>query len=621
MSDALDLIRAVLSHACPDDAAAARVLETALEREADPLLYCSTAFGVGPTLAMERAARWAGYAFYPKVPMGLKGHAEPGRPEALADVRLFRARLLDRDVGFAAPDFFGLLRMRRRLVASPELAKRIFLVPEAALRTYLVEAAGETLIDGARQNLARRWPYASAHLELTKPARYGFLVGLVLLLGLVMLAPHLAQPWLLPLALGLLLGPAAIRLAAVLTIPAQEPQGIRPADEDLPVYSVLIPLRNEAVMVPQLYRAMSALDYPAERLDIKFVVETNSPQTIAAVQALPEDTRFSLVSVPDAEPRTKPKALDFALPLCRGQFVVIYDAEDIPEPDQLWRAAARFRDAPDIACLQARLVIDNGGQNWLTALFAAEYAGLFAVLLPALAHWRLPMPLGGTSNHFRIDVLRELGGWDAFNVTEDADLGARLARRRHRVETLASATHETAPARLLPWHGQRTRWMKGWMQTFIVHNHDPGRLLREMGPRAMLAFEVLALGMITAPILHIGFTVSLVVHLLTGQSWFDGTGWPLLYLGILALGYGSALAMTAVGLVRLGRTDLLGPQLLLPVYWLLIAAATVRALRDLVLRPFYWFKSPHEPVATHAAATRWRVQRSKSGRRWPAWLK
>jgi cellulose synthase/poly-beta-1,6-N-acetylglucosamine synthase-like glycosyltransferase len=148
---------------------------------------------------------------------------------------------------------------------------------------------------------------------------------------------------------------------------------------------VLIPLHNEAAMVPQLYAAMAALDYPAERLDIKFVVEARSADTIAAVRAGLRDPRFSLVTVPDALPRTKPKALDFALPLCRGEHVVVFDAEDVPDTDQLWKAALRFRDDPDLVCLQARLVIDNGRRNVLAALFAGEYAGLFLVLLPALA--------------------------------------------------------------------------------------------------------------------------------------------------------------------------------------------------------------------------------------------
>ena len=597
MSEALDLIRAVLGEDCADDDFANQVLDEALEREVDPLLHCFAACGIGQTLAMERAARWAGFAFCDKVPCGPGGRVEPTRLEALAGVRVFRMQVLDREVAFAAPDFFGLLRLKRKLGASPQLRHQVCLLPTAVLRDYLTEAASEALIVAARQGLARRWPYASAQLELTAPARYGFVAGLAILVLMVLLVPFAAEAWLLPAVLCLLVGPAVIRLAAIATPLPPEPVLRRPPDEELPVYSILIPLRSEAAMVPQLFEAMWALDYPPARLDVKFVVEADSLETLAAVRGRLGDPRVSLLPVPDAPPRTKPKALDFALPLCAGDFVVVYDAEDIPDPDQLWKAAVRFRDTPDLVCLQARLVIDNADRSWIAALFAGEYSALFMVLLPALARWRLPMPLGGTSNHFRIDALRHLGGWDAFNVTEDADLGMRLARRRLRVETLASATREHAPTRLFPWHGQRTRWMKGWMQTFIVHNRDPGRLFAEMGPGPALAFEVLVLGMIIAPLLHSGLVVGALVQMLRGQALFGGTGWAVLYVGIMVLGYGGTLAMTITGLARSGRLDLLPQQVLLPAYWLLMAAATVRALRELALRPFYWFKSPHTPVA------------------------
>ncbi|MGB3337467.1 MAG: glycosyltransferase family 2 protein [Devosia sp.] len=336
---------------------------------------------------------------------------------------------------------------------------------------------------------------------------------------------------------------------------------------------------------------------------MKFVVEARSTETVAAVRAGVGDPRFSLVTVPDAMPRTKPKALDFALPLCRGDYVVVFDAEDVPDPDQLWKAALRFRDADELVCLQAQLVIDNGRRNWLTALFAGEYAGLFLVLLPALARWRLPMPLGGTSNHFRIQALRQLGGWDAYNVTEDADLGVRLARRRLRVDVLASATREAAPTHLLAWMGQRTRWMKGWMQTFIVHNRDPARLLAEMGLLAMLAFEALLLGMIVAPVLHCGFLLVLLIRWLLGMGGLDSAIWTVFYIAVLGLGYGSALAMTTLGLLRLGKGGLLPGQWLLPAYWLLIGLATIRAAHELLTRPFYWFKSPHRPAAEPTVAT------------------
>ncbi|QQR36022.1 glycosyltransferase [Devosia oryziradicis] len=611
MSDALDLTQAILGER--DDARALRVLEAALEREVDVLRYCAATLGLGTDLVMERAASWAGYAFYERVPPGVMGDAQPTRLEALASIRMLRVQLFDREVAFTAPEFFEVIRLKHKRSVTPRLANLLFFVPEPALREYLAEAAGPALIDAARQELARRWPYASASLELTRLARTGFVSALALLSCMLLLAPFVAQLWLLPLAFVMLVLPAAIRLGAMFTPVKPPPAARRPPDEELPDYSVLIPLHNEAGMVPQLYAAMAALDYPAERLDIKFVVEARSVETIKAVRAGLADPRFSLVTVPDAMPRTKPKALDFALPLCRGEHVVVFDAEDVPDPDQLWKAALRFRDDDDLVCLQASLVIDNNRRNWLAALFAGEYAGLFLVLLPALARWRLPMPLGGTSNHFRLRALRELGGWDAYNVTEDADLGLRLARRKLRVDVLASATRETAPTQLGPWIGQRTRWMKGWMQTFIVHNRDPGRLIAEMGLPSFLVVEALLLGMILAPMLHCGFAIVLLIRGFAGLGWFDSDVWSAFYIAVLALGYGSALAMTVLGLLRLGRMALLPAQAGLPVYWLLMGYATLRAAIELLWRPFYWFKSPHRPI--DRPRMHWRRQARWWGRR------
>ncbi|MCS6759946.1 MAG: glycosyltransferase, partial [Candidatus Devosia euplotis] len=312
--------------------------------------------------------------------------------------------------------------------------------------------------------------------------------------------------------------------------------------------------------------AMLALGYPRARLGAPHI---------------------TLVGAPYDAPRTKPKALDYALPLCAGEHVVVYDAEDIPDPDQLWKAVLAFRDRPELACQQARLVIDNGERGWLAGLFAAEYAALFGVLLPALARWHMPMPLGDTSNHFRPASLRQIGGWDAFNVAEDADLGMRLARRRMRVDTLDFNTREHAPARLRPFLGKRTRWMKGWMQTFIVHNRNPVKLIAEMGLGPALVFEVLVLGMIVAPLLHCGLGLGLLLQLALGTPLFDGRGWSVFYTGVLVLGYGSTFAAITLGLARQRRLQLLPPQCLLSLYWLLIAIATLSALIELLWRPFY----------------------------------
>lgn len=598
MSPAQGLIRAILGEECPDDAAARRVLEAALAREVDPLRYCVVSLGVSEALAMERAARWAGFAFYDVVPGNLRGHTTPARLEALGEVKLFRVTLFDKDVAFSAPDFFGLLRLQARRQDNPDLARRLCLLPESALRDYLARAAGPALVDGARQTLAKHWPYAAAQLELTVPARNGFVAFTLALLCLVLLAPHSNQVWLLPFWAVFLLGPAIIRMAA-LTVPnvPSPPAGERPDDVELAVYSVLVPLRDEAHMVPQLFDALGALRYPPEKLDIKFVVEDSSTATLEAVRQRLSDPRFSLLAVPDALPRTKPKALDFALPLCRGEFVVVYDAEDTPEPDQLWMAARRFRDAPEVQCIQAHLVIDNGHENWLAGMFAAEYAGLFTVLLPALSRWGLVMPLGGTSNHFRLATLRAIGGWDAYNVTEDADLGVRLARRGHRVEVIALATLEEAPVTLRAWMGQRTRWMKGWMQTLIVHNRRPRKLLADLGWRRLLVFEMLVLGMILAPLLHTALVLLLLARLVVGEPLIDSDGlWSRACLGALGLGLGSAVLLNIAGTIRQGQLPLLASQLTLPIYWLLSAWAAVRALFELTSHPFEWAKTPHRSV-------------------------
>ncbi|MBK8082357.1 MAG: glycosyltransferase [Devosia sp.] len=347
-------------------------------------------------------------------------------------------------------------------------------------------------------------------------------------------------------------------------------------------------------MVDQLVAAMRALDYPAEKLDIKFIVESRSPETLEAVRRHLGDPRFELVVVPEALPATKPKALNYALPLARGEHLVIYDAEDIPDPGQLRHAASRFAAQPEIDCLQAELVIDNAGENALTALFAGEYAGQFGLMLPLLARLKLPMPLGGTSNHFRVAALREVGGWDAFNVTEDADLGVRLSRLRYRTATMASRTREEAPVTLESWMRQRTRWVKGWMQTFLVHNRRPGRFLEDIGWRGFIAFQIYVGSLILSAPLHATFMLSVVAALLwPGAAPATFGPWELASLGVVLIGYGGAAALVVAGLLRIGRPELLGYQVLLPAYWLLHSVAAAQALHELLTRPYFWAKTAH----------------------------
>lgn len=542
---------------------------------------------------MERAAAWAGLDFAAIVPRADRAGAEVRHIDSLAGVRT--TRIVPDGVTYCAPRFEDLLRLGDHFGRYPEPPPQLCIVPVDVLRTAVVETNAARLLDEARQRLARQWPFASAHLDLPIASRIGFVVAVVAVAALAALAPFWFKPVFMPLVGMLLVVPAIARLIAAVHPQDTDPDPARAlSDAELPVYSVLIPLRDEAHMVPLLRRAMRALDYPPEKLDVKFVVEARSEATITAVREGLNEQGFELVIVPDAPPRTKPKALNYALPMVRGEYVVVYDAEDVPAPDQLRRAASEMAADPGLDCLQAELAVDNAPENWLTALFAGEYAGQFGLMLPFLARLRLPMPLGGTSNHFRTRSLREMGGWDAFNVTEDADLGVRLSRLRYRTGTIASRTYEEAPISLLSWMAQRTRWMKGWMQTFIVHNRSPRRFLDDTGWRGFLAFEIYIGSMIISALLHSVFLASFAAALVFGfRTGLVFDVWDLISILILLVGYGGAGALIVAGLIRLGQPHLLVHQLGLPFYWVLHSVATVRALHELLFRPYFWAKTEH----------------------------
>ncbi len=288
-----------------------------------------------------------------------------------------------------------------------------------------------------------------------------------------------------------------LRFAAAF-IPAPSPPPVAISDDALPVYSVVAALYREAASVDGLLRAIERLDYPAEKLDVIVALEADDRETRAAIAARGSRIPISVITVPASGPRTKPKALNVALSFVRGSFTVIYDAEDRPEPDQLRRALQAFRTSGDkLACVQARLCIDNTADSWLARLFTAEYAGQFDAFLPGLAVGHLPLPLGGSSNHFHTATLRAVGAWDPYNVTEDADIGMRLARFGYRAAMIASTTYEEAPAQLGPWLRQRTRWFKGWMRTVkrlrgYSVSHGSLRLIRAGATRRVTTYRVCA---------------------------------------------------------------------------------------------------------------------------------
>ncbi|MCV0367836.1 glycosyltransferase [Filomicrobium sp.] len=397
----------------------------------------------------------------------------------------------------------------------------------------------------------------------------------------------------------------AIRILAIATLlsvraPAPEsPNEKSGLDEVFPRYAILVPLYKEAEVVPALIEALSALDYPTDCLEISLIVEREDRTTRMALEAQVLPTHMRIVEVPEGQPRTKPRALNYALASARGDYVVVYDAEDMPEPDQLRRALKAFRSAgPELGCVQACLNTYNPEETFFTRQFTIEYTALFDAIVPTLARLDLPVPLGGTSNHFPRRILETSGGWDPFNVTEDADLGIRLARQGARVAGLASTTWEEAPETFRIWLGQRTRWLKGWMQTYIVHMREPTRLLRDLGLKRFAGLQVLMGGMILSCLVHPWFYVVLGASLLSGRSdlLVPSDEWHVLYwagLFNLFAGYVSAIALGAIAVARRGRPELAISVLAVPIYWLLISWAAYRALWELVSAPHHWEKTQH----------------------------
>ncbi len=370
------------------------------------------------------------------------------------------------------------------------------------------------------------------------------------------------------------------------------------SDANLPHYTVIAPLYRESEVVGKLVKALAALDYPAAKIEVKLVIEDGDMQTRAAIEALELPQRFETVVAPAGGPQTKPRALNVALARARGSLIVVFDAEDSPEPGQLRLAAEHFAAAnARLACLQARLAIDNTGDGWLTALFGIEYAALFDVLNPGLAAIGAPILLGGTSNHFRTSALRRVCGWDAWNVTEDADLGLRLARFGYTVETIASTTHEEAPARLGPWLLQRRRWVKGWIQTLIVHGRTPARLLRELGLSGAIAAFSLLLSGIAGPLLAPVFVIALAHDAIWGDLFAPANLldaiWSMVWAGLAVAGLGSILLMAALGARRRHLRTEARYLVALPVYYALITIAAWGALWDFWRRPFAWSKTEH----------------------------
>lgn len=523
-------------------------------------------------------------------------------PPSADILRLARAAWIEADgegrllLAPVGPDLDRLVWLVR---SDPDHRRRLLLTTPDRLRQALIARHGPALLRRAVDGLASGRPECSA-----RRIGPGALAGVLALTGLIVAlpvaaafgagVPMLAGAELAFMALGLL------RLTAALA-PGPVPSPAPPSEDRLPRYAVLVPLYREAGEVPRLFAALEALRYPRHLLQVLVLVEADDGPTAAAVAAHLPGTGFAMVTVPPVAPRTKPKALGYGLALADADLVTVYDAEDRPDPDQLRIAAAAFAAGPpDLVCVQAALAIDHApaSRPWIARQFALEYAALFDGLLPHLAAGGRFFPLGGTSNHFRRAALEAAGGWDPHNVTEDADIAVRLVRDGGRLGVIASSTREEAPLTIADWHGQRSRWLKGWLQTLAVHNRHPLRLLAELGPLDFLLFQLTMAGQFLSALVYpLSLGTLSFDALFRGQLLADrGFGGDLVLsacLIALALGMIGPVALAA----RVSRGAWSAARLFdlatMPVYWLLLWPAAVTALFELVVAPSRWTKTRH----------------------------
>ncbi|MFT8362737.1 MAG: glycosyltransferase family 2 protein [Sporolactobacillus sp.] len=377
---------------------------------------------------------------------------------------------------------------------------------------------------------------------------------------------------------------------------------------DLPMYTILVPMYRESAVLPRLIRHLNALDYPKNKLDIRLLIEEDDHEAQQVIDSLNLPHYFQMIVVPDGQPKTKPKACNYGLINARGAYVVIYDAEDRPDPDQLKKVCLAFAQSPEnTACIQAKLNYFNSNQNLLTRFFTQEYSNWFELLLPGVMKANFPIPLGGTSNHFKTAILKQLGAWDPYNVTEDADLGIRLYKQNYTTQVVDSRTLEEANSRYHNWIRQRSRWIKGYMQTWLVHMRHPLRLYREIGLKGFLGAQFMLLQSPVLPLMNPIFWSLLVIWYATHAGWipqfFPGL---IYYLAAVQLLVGNFLFiysnMTGTYWVvhelhqrneRWLKYSLVKYALLTPLYWLMMSISSYKALWQLIRKPFYWEKTVH----------------------------
>lgn len=424
-------------------------------------------------------------------------------------------------------------------------------------------------------------------------------IGALILMPLVFAGPLLVSKlmfWTAVATLTINTGLKILCLIAALRRRAPD-RALEPKTGKLPKISILVPLFKEARIAETLITRLQKIDYPAPLLEICLVIEADDHMTQTALSRTTLPPGITAVTVPMGTLKTKPRAMNYALDFTTGSIVGVYDAEDAPDPDQLRRVAARFGQADkQLACVQGILSFYNPRAGWLARCFSFEYAAWFRVMLPGLQGLGFAIPLGGTTLFFRRDALVKLGGWDAHNVTEDADLGMRLARFGYRSEMIDTVTHEEANNRLWPWVRQRSRWLKGYAMTWCVHMRNPVQLWRDLGPRKFLGFQLLFLGTLMsfclAPVLWWGFA-----HFVSGGFVPPPAGLTPAQISALTVGFLACEGVSLGVFMAAGRRLSRRPSYLwvftLPAYFMLATLAAYKGIFEMLRRPFYWDKTEH----------------------------
>lgn len=458
-----------------------------------------------------------------------------------------------------------------------------------------------------RRNRLKLWaescvPEAES-CRMMQSRRFGQVLGagIALIIGLALIAPQIMLAGVTIFTTAFLLVTSLLKIAAAMAVYRKKPvptvtEPYRLVRARQPIVSIMVPLYKEPRVVPRLIHRLSRLTWPRELLDILLVVEEHDHATRAALRACDLPRWMRVIPVPDAPLKTKPRALNFAMLFARGSIIGVYDAEDAPEPDQIHRIVRQFQDGPpNLACVQGVLDFFNARTNWLTRCFTIEYATWFRVVLPGMQRLGLAVPLGGTTLFFRRDILERLGGWDAHNVTEDADLGIRLARHGYYTQLLDTVTLEEATCRPIPWVKQRSRWLKGYAVTWLVHMRAPAQLWRQLGPWRFFGVQVLFLGTLVqfmfAPLLWSFWLMMAGLSHPLQETLSGGAMRAFMIIFVL-----SEAITLSIGFMALRGHRHRHLRLWLPAlhgYFPLTVLAVYKALWELISAPFYWDKTSH----------------------------